>query len=128
MKGYIRIIDRDLRHLPLEDVLSLNRDTVCGLSILMDGKWKTLDSYIHFDNNLLLSWTHVTPIEWRTAQFIEQIDDRLYFEWNDSVLQGYFAYLFRDMEKVIPCLKKEGLYFNNHEINSLVDQLKTLLF
>lgn len=128
MKGYIRIIDRDLRHLPLEDVLSLNRDTVRGLSILMDGKWKTLDSYIHFDNNLLLSWTHVTPIEWRTAQFIEQIDDRLYFEWNDSVLQGYFAYLFRDMEKVIPCLKKEGLYFNNHEINSLVDQLKTLLF
>ena len=128
MKGYINIIDRDLRYLPLEDVLSFNRDTVRGLSILMDGKWKTLDTYIHFDNNLLLSWTHITPLEWRTAQFIEQIDDRLYFEWNDSVLQGYFAYLFRDMEKVIPCLKKDGLYFNNHEINSLVDQLKTLLF
>ena len=128
MKGYIRIIDRDLRHLPLEDVLSFNRDTVRGLSILMDGKWKTLDTYIHFDNNLLLSWTHITPLEWRTAQFIEQIDDRLYFEWNDSVLQGYFAYLFRDMEKVIPCLKKDGLYFNNHEINSLINQLKTLLF
>ena len=128
MKGYIRIIDRDLRGLPLEDLLYLNRDTVRGLSILMDGKWKTLDTYIHFDNNLLLSWTRITPLEWRTAQFIEQIDDRLYFEWNDSVLQGYFAYLFRDMEKVIPCLKKEGLYFHNDEINSLVDQLKTLLF
>lgn len=128
MIGYIRIIDRDLRYLPLEDIMSLDRNTIHGLSVKMDGEWKTLDSYIHFDNNLLLSWIHVTPLEWRTAQFIEQKDDRLYFEWNDSVLQGYFAYLFRDMEKIIPCLKKDGLYFNNHEINSLIDQLKTLLF
>ena len=128
MKGYINIIDRDLRYLPVEDIISLDRDTVRGLSVKMNGEWKTLDVYIHFDNKLLLPWIHVTPLEWRTAQFIEQKDSILYFEWNDSILQNYFAYLFRDMEKVIPCIKKDGLYFNNHEINSLVDQLKTLLF
>lgn len=128
MKGFINIIDRDLRYLPVEDIVSLERDTIHGLSIKVDGKWKTLDSYIHFDNNLMISWIHITPREWRTAQFIEQQDGRLYFEWNDSVLQNYFSYLFRDMQKVIPCIKKEGLYFNNDEIGSLVDQFKTLLF
>ena len=127
MKGYITILDRDLRYLPLEDIVSLNRDTIHGLSVKVDEKWKTLDSYIHFDD-LMVSWIHITPREWRTAQFIEQKDGRLYFEWNDSVLQNYFSYLFRDMQKVIPCIKKEGLYFNNDEINSLVNQLKNLLF
>lgn len=128
MKGYINIIDRDLRYLPVEDIVSLERDTIRGLSVKVDEEWKTLDTYIHFENNLLLSWIHITPREWRTAQFIEQKDGKLYFEWNDSVLQNYFSYLFRDMQKVIPCIKKEGLYFSNEEINSLVDQLKTLLF
>lgn len=128
MKGFINIIDRDLRDFSMEDLMSLERDTIHGLSIKMDGKWKTLDSYIHFDNSLLISWIHITPREWKTAQFIEQKDGRLYFEWNDSVMQNYFSYLFRDMEKVIPCIKKEGLYFHNGEINSLIDQLKNLLF
>lgn len=128
MKGFINILDRDLKHLSSEDISSLDRNTIHGLSILMDGKWKTLDTYIHFDNGLLLSWVHVTPLEWRTAQFIEQKDNRLYFEWNDSLMQNYFAHLFRDMEKVIPCIKKDGLYFNNYEISSLIVQLKTLLF
>lgn len=128
MKGFININDRDLRDLSVEDLMSLERDTIHGLSLKMDGKWKTLDSYIHFDNSLLISWIHITPREWKTAQFIEQKDGRLYFEWNDSVMQNYFSYLFRDMEKVIPCIKKEGLYFHNEEINSLIDQLKNLLF
>ena len=128
MKGFINIIDRDLRYLPVEDIVSLERDTIHGLSIKMDGKWKTLDSYIHFDNNLMISWIHITPREWKTAQFVEQKDGRLYFEWDDSVMQNYFSYLFRDMEKVIPNINKNGLYFNNDEINSLVDQLKILLF
>lgn len=126
MKGFINIIDRDLRYLPIEDIVSLDRDTIHGLSIKMDGKWKTLDSYIHFDD-LMVSWIHITPREWRTAQFIEQKDGRLYFEWDDSVMQNYFSYLFRDMQKVIPNINKNGLYFNNDEISSLVNQLKNLL-
>lgn len=127
MKGYISIIDRDLRHLPLEDVVSLNRDTIHGLSVKMDNKWKTLDTYIHFDNDLMLSWIHITPREWKTAQFIKQEDNRLYFEWDDSVLQSYFSHLFRDMEKVIPNVDKCRLYMTNSEINDLIDKLKTLL-
>lgn len=127
MKGFINIIDRDLRYLPVEDIVSLDRDTIHGLSVKVNNEWKTLDSYIHFDNNLMVSWIHITPREWKTAQFVEQKDGRLYFEWNDSVLQNYFSYLFRDMEKVIPYIKKEGLYFHNGEINSLIDQLKNLL-
>ena len=127
MIGFINIIDRDLKGLPVEDLMSFEKNTIHGLSILMNGKWKTLDTYIHFDSGLLLSWIHVTPLEWRTAQFIEQKDNRLYFEWNDSLMQNYFAHLFRDMEKVIPCIRKEGLYFNNDEISSLVHQLENLL-
>jgi hypothetical protein len=128
MKGFINIIDRDLRDLSVEDLMSLERDTIHGLSVKVDGKWKTTDSYIHFDNSLLISWIHITPREWKTAQFIEQKDGRLYFEWDNSVMQNYFSYLFRDMEKVIPNINKSGLYFNNDEISSLVNQLKNLLF
>ena len=128
MKGFINIIDRDLRNLSVENLMSLERDTIHGLSVKVNEEWKTLDSYIHFENNLLMSWIHITPREWRIAKFIEQKDGRLYFEWDDLTLQNYFSYLFRDMQKVIPCIKKEGLYFNNDEIGSLVNQLKTLLF
>jgi hypothetical protein len=38
MKGFINIIDRDLRDLSVEDLMSLERDTIHGLSVKVDGK------------------------------------------------------------------------------------------
>lgn len=126
MKGYINIINRDLKYLPTEDIISFDRNTINSLSMLVNGKWEHVDNYIHFDNDLMLSWIHITPREWKNAKFIKQEDNRLYFEWDDSVLQNYFSHLFRDMEKVVDLVDKSKLWFTNSEIKELSNKLNNL--
>lgn len=126
MKGYINITNRELRDIPIEELISLERDTRSGLSVKYNNQWIQVDNYIHFDNGLYISWIHVTPNEWRTAKYLHQEDNKLFFDWNDSLLQNYFSYLFRDMEKVIGLVNKSRLWFTNSEINELGDKLKNL--
>lgn len=126
MKGYINVIDRDLRYIPTEELVTLERDTRSGLSVKYNNQWIQVDNYIHFDNGLYISWIHVTPNEWRTAKFLYQEDNKLFFDWDDSMLQNYFSHLFRDIEKVIDLVDKNRLWFTNSEINELSDKLKNL--
>lgn len=126
MKGYINVTDRDLRYIPIEELISLERDTRSGLAVKYEDKWIQVDNYIHFDNGLYVSWIHVTPNDWRTAKFLYQEDNKLFFDWNDSMLQNYFSHLFHDMSKVINLVDKNKLWFTNSEIDVLTNNLNSL--
>ena len=126
MKGYINIINRELQGLTIEDLIALERDTRVGLSVKHDDIWIKIDTYIHFDNGLYVNWIHVTPNDWRTAKYLYQEDNKLFFDWDDSMLQNYFSHLFHDMTKVIDLVDKNKLWFTNSEINELGDKLKEL--
>lgn len=39
MKGYINVIDRDLRYIPTEELVTLERDTRSGLSVKYNNQW-----------------------------------------------------------------------------------------
>ena len=126
MKGYINVIDRDLRYIPTEELVTLERDTRSGLSVKYNNQWIQVDNYIHFDNGLYISWIHVTPSEWKTAKFLYQEDNKLFLDWNDSMLQNYFSHLFHDMNKVIHLVDKNRLWFTNSEIDMLINNLNSL--
>lgn len=126
MKGYINITNRELKDLPIEELISLERDTRSGLSVKYESKWIQIDNYIHFDNGLYISWIHVTPCEWKTAKFLYQEDNKLFLDWNDSMLQNYFSHLFHDMNKVIHLVDKNRLWFTNSEIDMLINNLNSL--
>lgn len=127
MKGYIRLLNGNLRNLPIEDVLTMNRDAISGLSVKYKDKWEKIDNYIHFDNHLCISWQHVTPNEWRMAEFLYQEGNKLFFDWDDSLLQNYFNILMHDLKKVMPLVDKNRLYMTNSELKEIIEQIKKLL-
>ncbi len=127
MKGYIRLLNGNLRNLPIEDVLTMNRDAISGLSVKYKDKWEKIDNYIHFDNHLCISWQYVTPNEWRMAEFLYQEGNKLFFDWDDSLLQNYFNILMHDLKKVMPLVDKNGLYMTNSELKEIIEQIKKLL-
>ena len=126
MKGYINITNRELQGLTIEELIALERDTVNGLSVTYNNKKVSIDRYIHFDNGLTINWCHVTPREWKTAEYLYQENNSLFFDWDDSLLQNYFNTIKHDLQLVMPLVDKNRVWFTKQELTDISDTLKQL--
>lgn len=126
MKGYINITNRELQGLTIEELIALERDAVNGLSVTYNNKRVSIDRYIHFDNGLTINWCHVTPREWKTAEYLYQENNSLFFDWDDSLLQNYFNTIMHDLQLVMPLVDKNRLWFTKQELTDVSEQIKNL--
>lgn len=126
MKGYIRLTNRELKQLPIEELIALNRETNNGLSVVYNNNRISVDNYIHFDNGLTINWCHVTPKEWKSAEYLYQENNDLFFDWDDSLLQNYFNTIMHDLQLVMPLVDKNRLWFTKQELTDISDTLKQL--
>lgn len=126
MKGYINITNRELQGLTIEELIALERDAVNGLSVTYNNKRVSIDRYIHFDNGLTINWYHVTPREWKTAEYLYQENNSLFFDWDDSLLQNYFNTIMHDLQLVMPLVDKNRLWFTKQELTDVSEQIKNL--
>lgn len=126
MKGYINITNRELQGLTIEELIALERDAVNGLSVTYNNKRVSIDRYIHFDNGLTINWSHVTPREWKTAEYLYQENNSLFFDWDDSLLQNYFNTIMHDLQLVMPLVDKNRLWFTKQELTDVSEQIKNL--